>query len=483
MTFVMPNFTLEGQDPSTYKAMLDYFCALAKRQALSFAPHEQDTPNMTVRLEAGAILSGVTLTEVAAQSTGTITAPSTHPRIDRVVIDRSTGAASVVAGTEASSPSAPAIPTGKLPVAQVNLTVGKTSITNADLTDERVGGGSVAIVQNLTSPSATDVPSTQAVVDAIAAIPTADATARDLAVMDSLLNQISLARASGPVPSGYFHLFASNELATKTNAIYESGSKVYDNPVGYTADLTTGGTALESGHQSSYVAANAFDKSGSTYWGSADPVGVGNGYIGYAFGAGVTKHIRRMTLTQVPGNYITSVKVQYSDNGSSWTDVGTTYAVASGANTIDLAASSAHRYWRLLANDTFHGGGGYAIGAGWGVYEVTMMEYNSASNMTLIPTAITSGAAPNTVDFYMLHKAVDATTLNTDLKARVSRDNGSNWSAYVTLATLCAHDANYNLLRGTADLSALASGTSVKWEITTYNAKSQQVCAVAMLLS
>lgn len=132
---VLPDFT--NQTASVYKANIDAGFAVADRLAWAFAPHEQGTPDMTVRLAAGAIFDGATLTEVAAQSTGTITAPSTNPRIDRVAIDRSTGAVSVVTGTEDVSPTAPAIPAGKVPVARVALTTGTTEIANSDITDER----------------------------------------------------------------------------------------------------------------------------------------------------------------------------------------------------------------------------------------------------------------------------------------------------------------------------------------------------------
>lgn len=140
---IKPNVT--SQSPAAYPAAIDAHAEACHRVATAFAPSEADTPNMTVAIAAGALQAGTTLTEVAAQSTGTITAPVTHPRIDRVVVDKTSGAASVVAGSESASPSAPDLPTGKLPVARVLLTVGMTAITNADITDERVGGsGGVA---------------------------------------------------------------------------------------------------------------------------------------------------------------------------------------------------------------------------------------------------------------------------------------------------------------------------------------------------
>lgn len=151
-TPVLPDFT--SQTAAAYKANIDAGFAVADRIAWAFAPHEQSTPDQTVRLEAGAIFDGATLTEVAAQSTAFIGAPTTDPRIDRVVIDRATGAVSVVTGTEAPSPVAPAITAGDVPVCQVALVVSQTEIVNADITDERqlnsLGEGALNIVDDAT---------------------------------------------------------------------------------------------------------------------------------------------------------------------------------------------------------------------------------------------------------------------------------------------------------------------------------------------
>lgn len=123
------------------KIAYDNAHAVARRFARAFAPHEADPPAMTVVLDPGQLWDGTSLTEVAQQATAALTAPATNPRIDRVVIDANSGALQVVAGTENAAPSPPAIPSGKLPVAQVALTVGMTEITNQALTDERVAGG------------------------------------------------------------------------------------------------------------------------------------------------------------------------------------------------------------------------------------------------------------------------------------------------------------------------------------------------------
>ncbi len=102
-----------------------------------FACRAKATPDMTVQVQAGRLFTNGSLVSQSTQTTGTITAPATNPRIDRVVIDEATGGVSVITGAEAASPSPPAITAGKLPVAQIALATSTTTITDALITDER----------------------------------------------------------------------------------------------------------------------------------------------------------------------------------------------------------------------------------------------------------------------------------------------------------------------------------------------------------
>ena len=101
-----------SQTVADYSPTVDGDISVFTRLGDMFAPHEQASPNMTIALDPGHVFDGATLTEVATQNTSTITAPVTNPRIDRVVIDQFTGVVSVVTGTEASSPTLPAVPAG-----------------------------------------------------------------------------------------------------------------------------------------------------------------------------------------------------------------------------------------------------------------------------------------------------------------------------------------------------------------------------------
>lgn len=138
-TWVDPNYTT-APDANTYKANLDAGHKVAKRIVDMFACHERVSggPNLSVDVDAGVLWNGSALTEVAAQNVAGFTAPVTNPRIDRVVLDPVSGTASRVAGTEAASPVAPAIPAGKVPLCRVTLPAAVASVTNAIVDDERV---------------------------------------------------------------------------------------------------------------------------------------------------------------------------------------------------------------------------------------------------------------------------------------------------------------------------------------------------------
>lgn len=142
-TFVPTNNTT--QTGAAYKNQIDSNFAVAQRIIDAYAPRPAATPNMTVVVDPGNIFANGTLTEVASQTTPTFTAPSGNPRIDRVCVNTTTGALTVTAGTPASSPVPPAIPSGYFPCAQVLLTPSTTAIGASNIYDERPYGGSSSL--------------------------------------------------------------------------------------------------------------------------------------------------------------------------------------------------------------------------------------------------------------------------------------------------------------------------------------------------
>jgi hypothetical protein len=120
--------------------------------------HQQATPGMTVAVEPGVYYIGSSRIEYAGGSTGTITAPVSHPRIDLVCLD-SSGTLSVVTGTEASSPTAPTYPGDHIVLAEIYNVVGEAAIYDNDM--QVTGQGYLTDVRPIIHISqATDVDNT-----------------------------------------------------------------------------------------------------------------------------------------------------------------------------------------------------------------------------------------------------------------------------------------------------------------------------------
>lgn len=106
--------------------------------------------NMTVVEAAGtAIIRGIYYNNSASNTLTISAADPTNPRIDIVVIhadlSAKTVAAKVITGTAAPSPTAPALTqtstVWELPLAQIAVAAGATSLSNSNVTDTRTYGG------------------------------------------------------------------------------------------------------------------------------------------------------------------------------------------------------------------------------------------------------------------------------------------------------------------------------------------------------
>lgn len=145
-TFTQPDRST--QSGSAYRDNIDNAIFVLGQLGQAFAPHEKATPDLTVLVDAAKFFlpgdSGVKSQN--QQTVSGFTATGANLRIDRIVYDEITGAASRIAGTESASPSPPGLTPGKRPICQVGpFTTSTTAITNSMITDERavcvVGGG------------------------------------------------------------------------------------------------------------------------------------------------------------------------------------------------------------------------------------------------------------------------------------------------------------------------------------------------------
>ncbi len=315
------------------------------------------------------------------------------------------------------------------------------------------------------------------------------ASAADIAALQQdviqtyLVDAITGAWAAGQYANGGYDAFNSDTIgADSTGQTYESG-RYYDNPGGYGPNIASNAYAISGGtFGGGYTTANAFDgidgdgNSSSLVWASAQTGGgcVGVAYLGQDFGSAQAIGKVRLFQSAAGGNFYTnSVVIQYSANGSSWSNAGT-FAVTIGANVLTFSPVSA-RYWRVLCNAAPIDGNVWEIG------ELSLYAMSPPANMSLVSKALSPApaAVPAQIKLMVLWKAIDAATINTDFTAEASRD-GATWTLGTLVDTGLAI-SGYKVLWTVIDVGAQPTGTTVKYRIKTHNARTQQVKGVALM--
>ncbi|MFA5674564.1 MAG: hypothetical protein WC912_08965 [Thermovirgaceae bacterium] len=117
--------------PSLDADLFNRLASLLNDTIAKGAPRAQDTPDMTIYVPAFQAYINGALVSFAGGSTGTMTAPSANPRIDRVYLTDA-GALAITTGAEAGSPTAPALVAGTVPICLVYHRVGSVHIDDAD---------------------------------------------------------------------------------------------------------------------------------------------------------------------------------------------------------------------------------------------------------------------------------------------------------------------------------------------------------------
>lgn len=500
-TYAQPNS--QAQSGSQYKANIDGAAAVHHRLAGAFAPHENDIgspaqADLTVRLDAGFIptIGGVPVT-VAAQSTASLTAPTSNPRKDIVYIDASSGAIGVATGTPAGSPSDPAVPAGKIAVARINWAANMTEITNADLDDLRnpafmalgnaiglglaISGGKIVLDKaGLTDlGDNVDGAADYALVwDATASswkitlvqnmAPGEDQVARDMAIV-ALISATSTGGVRGPVVSMVAN---SDHFSTKTGATFATDHYT-NNPGTFTQVPQATGTVIGNMTASGGNAA-AFDSNTNQAQAAAADTGKANtaGYVGKSWGSGnakiITKYVAYATNDSgFNRNFGGSVTIQL--RGSNTNDVAT--AAVLHTDTFSDANSAVKTYTSGINTATaylYHWVYLTQITNGHCLAEAQLFTSDGVLDMTLSDDAETIAAGVDEVDIYVLEKAVDASPTR---RVRVQLGGGS-WSSSATLENTFTF-SDKTLYRYNVDVSALAAvsptPTTIKGEYNTLN--------------
>lgn len=319
-----------------------------------------------------------------------------------------------------------------------------------------------------------------------------DTLARDNAAMNAFLAWLSASRASGPIPKGYEWTFKTDEW-NKTLAAYDADGDYYANysvqSLTHTLDTTYGGWS------GTYTIVQKIPASALTVNGAsvnvtfaAQPSGtlqIVDAFIGHAATSGDAYDFAATPtrLTFSGGNGVTTATggTATSDTVTFALDETKDLLVAININSTAtlkavVTASGYATYWKTGAADAATvNKSGYTLAPSYAIACVSAITVNSAVTNMIVFGYASLGYTPTTATIYILHQAVDASTLNTDVKAASSR--GSGWATANNLTTLCTFDSTYKLLRATVDLTTLATGTLGYARVETYNSKRQKVRA------
>jgi hypothetical protein len=105
---------------------------------------------------------------------------------------------------------------------------------------------------------------------------------------------------------------------------------------------------------------------------------------------------------------------------------------------------------------------------------------NITLNMTLISVTTTAVATPTKSRIVLFEEDVDSITINTDLKAYMSRDGGTTYTQH-TLVNEGNYDTSKRILASESiDISGQPSGTSMKWKVESLNNKDLKLHGVGV---
>ena len=275
------------------------------------------------------------------------------------------------------------------------------------------------------------------------------------------------------------------DTSTSTNEIYSAATNSYNGESlsGYDATnlMTTGSSvigAADAQNLTNLVDGDAATKAGMGSAFNGNSGNETNSFLGYDFG-GSPKHIRKVVVKTVSAGdeQGATADIDWSDDLATWTTVASGVALpgasATGTYTTDIAASGAHRYWRVrLASETAITGTG-----SWTLSEMEMYEGSYAyTNVTLVSNSFTATSAPSNAIIGVQAVENVSSTINTDLTAEVSRDGGTTFTS-CTLALKTNFQATNTKYYESAstDISGQPSGTSMKYRFKTLNTKNIEI--------
>jgi hypothetical protein len=182
-------------------------------------------------------------------------------------------------------------------------------------------------------------------------------------------------------------------------------------------------------------------------------------------------HIAFARSSGVIRTYVNGTQV-----GTDWANAG---SVSDSPNSLYLGNLLGAGYYLNAIFDEVR----FSNVARWtGNFTVPTTAYSSTIpfNMILQSIAFVAHSTPNDAKITLFEEDVDAITLNTDLKAWASRDNGTTWSQ-ITLENEGNYVSTKRILSGVVDIinQPVQSTYNMKYKITTHNNKNLKLYGVS----
>lgn len=440
-------------------------------------------------------------TNASNSATSAASSANTASTAATTASNSATAAASSAAAAAASAaalPNASSIGSGKvpqsngtswtgvtLPTGTVTSIVAGTGLTGGTITSSGtiavdVGTTASKIVQLDGSARLPAVDGSQ-----LTGISSTDQIGLDFTALTAARLMYTTSISDGSLGQGYQWELSSNTWSSSsTNAVYTSATPCYyTNQGGTPSYANAGGTGDRRGSITVTVAGAWANSTPANFVdGTLDSTNAftnGNNASTYSvtfdFGSGASKVVTEVVWKQSTTATHGTWKLQGSNNGSSWTDVGASFTLGgSTAQTITAPSSNTtgYRYYKLV------GVSGTVSGAPW----LQEVEFKIADapigvlDTTLIPpSSVSVASAPTVIDCRFLWKDDSGSAaLGTDLTVDLSRDGGTTWTA-ATISTIGAFDATYSYIKARATVSGQPSGTSMLCRIKALNGKAQRV--------
>jgi hypothetical protein len=181
--------------------------------------------------------------------------------------------------------------------------------------------------------------------------------------------------------------------------------------------------------------------------------------------------VRSGTGTNCFNFYVNGVALSTTLNNGSWAG-----SVHSGSGNLKIGQYIGTGYYLNGYLDEFR----ISNNARWtSDFTPSSSEYSISGNMILQSNAQVATIVPVESRVILFEEDVDSVTLNTDLKAYVSRDNGTTFSQ-VTLEDEGNYITGARILSGVVDISAQPSGSNMKYKIETLNTKKLNIHGTAV---